>query len=885
MKKIVSILLTVTMLVMSMGVFSVMADEATTGISPYADFDFSDYDGTAFKDKNGNLGNPWSGALPSVGTHTSPDGQTTVNYAQWDVNSSDMYAQLGGGQSVSKILDNNDVTVEMWVKLPDIADASQANKWPEFFNVTNGGTKLWTIEAAYDSYYNGYMSLNATNSGASNITIHQAADIFANKWAHVVTTRSYDTTTKWLYFKLYVNGVLMGVTSNKVESFTALGNSMDFGTLYWARNNAGKRFGGAFGQIRIYNTELTSSDILAKYDERKAIYQTEEQINYSQTEKFFNNYRTLRNDDWSNYDGNSAGRYWLSDVKPQAATHTAEDGTTVKYMQWNKEDELFMHMGMGEGAANILAHDSVTAEMWVKFPDIRNSSENNYWPLFYTVADLSGTPVWSLETAYDAGHNGYIALKGVSATGVVSKAANLVGGKWAHIVTSRTYTPATGTTVLKLYINGELMATVSEEAFNRGLSVNLGTTYYHRSLQNKKWSGGFGMLKMYNGELSESMIEEKYNEKKAIYQTMEDTAVYEANIANGTTDSISGHGSYGAWVNELSTADYDNGAGVSTKYFKFDGTHRFWSYGGSNQIPTKRFISNNDETSVEMWLNSNAFNNVNYRPFSIIDGYGMVEVDGSWYFEIGNGGIAQYSRGSLLGNSVISMDGKENQWFHVVATRDFNKAEKTLTYKTYIDGVLKDTYVLENQTSAYNCGESTGAIYIGNTYNDQDAYELFNGGIAKAKVYKSILTDAKVAALYSAEEASFKDAGALVVTGIKFEGEDMDVSINQLKGNTTVWCQVSFENSSKQEDKHYVAYGAIYDGDGKLVSIVELNQGNYYGIVDKATASGNGTATASYTWENLSLAEGSTLKVFIWSADEMMVPVSSEVYQLPWECA
>ncbi len=909
MKKIVSILLTVAMLLMSMSAFCVMAEEASTDTSTdttteattderlIVDIDFADYDGTSVKDTKGTLSSPWTGGvLPSVGTHTAPDGETTLKYAQWDPANASMFMQFGGSQNVNAVLSNQELSVEMWVKLPDISDASQANKWPEFFNVTNGtGTKLWTIESAYDSGSNGYMILNATGSGAGSTRVNNAADILADKWAHVVTTRSYEPYTATaangqLYFKLYINGVLMGATAREVkEANLVSGGSIDLGTLYWATESGSvhKYFGGAFGQVRIYNDELTSSDIVDKYSERNSIYQTEEQINYAQTTKFFNNYGTLRTDDWSGYNGSNMGDYWTTSF--DVGTHTSETGTTVNYVQWDKSKEQYTQMGMKQGADAILANDSLTAEMWVKFPNIKDSSESGVWPIFFSVCTGTGTPIWSLGTAYDSGYKGYILLQGISASSLVKKVENLLGGKWAHIVTSRTYIPASSTAVHKLYINGELMATVTEDAFARGTNINIGPNYWMRQTANKKWGGGFGAFNVYKGELSEDMIEKKYNEKKSIYQTMDDTAVYEADVANNNVNnSLSGYMASSSWITALQQDTYDNGAGISTNYFTFDGTNRFWSYGASEaQMTTKRYIVNNDETSVEMWLKSDTFYNVNYTPFAMIKSGPNIKKGGAWYLEMGNGGIAQYTGETMLNNAVVSMEEKENVWFHVVMTRDFDRTEKTITYKTYVDGVLKDTYVLENQTSVGDGDDSTNSVYFGNTWDERNvATAQFNGGIAKAKVYKSILTDAKVASIYNAEKDAFKDAGKLGVTEVVFEGAEEGVVINQLKGNDTVWCQVTLENSSKQEEKHYAAYGAIYDIDGKLVNIVELNQDNNYGTVSKGTdASGNGKATAMYTWENLSLEEGSTMKVFIWSTDEMMAPVSSEVYELPWVCA
>lgn len=907
MKKIVSILLTVVMLVMSMSVFSVLAEEVTTDTSTdtttdermIMDVDFIDYDGANVVDKLGKQ-RFWFPAKPAAGEFDALDGSGKVKYAQWDDTNKNMFMYV---ENATSILSGIELTAEMWVKMPDITDASKmANKWPEFFTVTEGANILWKLECSYDKTNNGYIIVDGTNCAGTSASyrVNQAADILSNKWAHVVATRSYkpyvaatdekpESDNGVLTFNLYINGVLMASSAREVKKADIkTGNQIDFGSSYeyTSRDKTHKYFGGQFGQIRMYNALLSSSDIAEKYNERKAIYQTEEQINFAQSEKFFNNYGTLRNDDWSNYDGSSAGNYWKTAI--DAGTYTSENGTSVKYMQWDKSKEQYMQMGLKQGADYILAHDSITAEMWVKFPNILDSAEDGLWPVFFSACTGTGSTLWSLETAYNKNLKGYIQLKGMSASENVTNMANLLGGKWAHIVTSRTYNPAENTTVLKLYVNGELMSTLTENTFERGTNINIGPNYWMRNNAGKKWGGGFGLFKVYKGELSESAIEAKYNEKKSIYQSMDDTAVYEADIANNNVqNSLSGYYASYAWVNSLQQDSYDNGAGISTKYLKFDGTNRFWSYGTNPaQMPTKRFIEGNDETTVEMWLKSDSFNNVNYTPFATIRGGKGIKVAGGWYLEIANGGIAQYTSDKMLNNTVVPMDGKENVWFHVVMTRDFDRSAKTITYKTYVDGALKDTYVLENQTSVNDGDVTTNSVYFGNTWDERNtATAQFNGGIAKAKVYKSILNDAKVASIYNTEKAAFADAGKLSVTDVLFEGEEEGTTINQLKGTSVVWCQITMENSSKQEDKNYAAYGAIYDKSGKLVSIVELNEQPSYGTVNKGTATLVGSATASYTWENLALEAGSTLKVFIWSTDNMMVPVATEVYELPWECA
>ena len=86
-------------------------------------------------------------------------------------------------------------------------------------------------------------------------------------WYHVVLTWDYNNNTQ----SLYVNGVLNDSQSGINYSASGSNNYIFLGDDNPGANNTGM-FGGKYGEFRIYNKSLSSTEVLNNYNATKSRY-------------------------------------------------------------------------------------------------------------------------------------------------------------------------------------------------------------------------------------------------------------------------------------------------------------------------------------------------------------------------------------------------------------------------------------------------------------------------------------------------------------------------------------------------------------------------------------------------------------------------------------
>ena len=86
-------------------------------------------------------------------------------------------------------------------------------------------------------------------------------------WHHVVLTWDYNNNTQ----SLYVNGVLNDSQSGINYSASGSNNYIFLGDDNPGANNTGM-FGGKYGEFRIYNKSLSSTEVLNNYNATKSRY-------------------------------------------------------------------------------------------------------------------------------------------------------------------------------------------------------------------------------------------------------------------------------------------------------------------------------------------------------------------------------------------------------------------------------------------------------------------------------------------------------------------------------------------------------------------------------------------------------------------------------------
>jgi len=103
-------------------------------------------------------------------------------------------------------------------------------------------------------------------SGSNYVIETTAREITVGSWTHVAIT--YDSSSTTNDAAMYVNGLSVGVTEVNTPTGSSASDSaknLMFGDLDPAFTAARRAFGGNIADVRIYDAELTSSDIADLY--------------------------------------------------------------------------------------------------------------------------------------------------------------------------------------------------------------------------------------------------------------------------------------------------------------------------------------------------------------------------------------------------------------------------------------------------------------------------------------------------------------------------------------------------------------------------------------------------------------------------------------------
>ena len=225
------------------------------------------------------------------------DGQTMpgliMSYdAQITSSGTTVYDQSGNGNNATMTNITHDTTTSPnefqfnngYIMTPDIYNTVGAN---ESFSVdvwaypTNGGVILSILGQSSININYHFSAMEFLNySGrptpafglwTGGITSANGSALYYNNWYHVVLT--YDAGTSAL--KGYINGSLVAsTTSGYVSPMDSTSTSMHFafGATDLTNMGNGNYFRGNMGEIRVYDDELSSAEVLTNYNTTKARY-------------------------------------------------------------------------------------------------------------------------------------------------------------------------------------------------------------------------------------------------------------------------------------------------------------------------------------------------------------------------------------------------------------------------------------------------------------------------------------------------------------------------------------------------------------------------------------------------------------------------------------
>ena len=391
---------------------------------------------------------------------------TLTNGAVYGGNGSSSYISCdGANDNISMPLNiGTDCTVDIWINPSTLP-----------------GTIIWSNNS--DSYGSGptlYMSSGylAWNTGDSVQNIFSNSYYFTNDiWTNVTITNAAASDAK-----LYINGSFVG--SSGYRNFATTGSGVKFKLGEYDPSGINSK--AQFGQLKIYNRALSSTEILQNYNASKGRYYiptptTFDSSSYSVVTDGLVSY--LNAGITSSYSGTGSTWYDISGNNNNFTIY----GTT--YRSDIKNGVLqFVGGAWGKSISNTILNTSAYTKYIVVFP-----SYNTNW-----LSSSEGSHVfWGSGTDYMyGGHNG-----GWTNTGYTGEKSI---GRWS--ANAMSFSTVAGT---KLYKNGALVASQPDQTTTFSGTGNVKIFAY---LDGNNTSDGYiGAVLIYNRALTDSEVLQNYN--------------------------------------------------------------------------------------------------------------------------------------------------------------------------------------------------------------------------------------------------------------------------------------------------------------------------------------------------------------------------------------
>lgn len=521
-----------------------------------------------------------------------------------------------------------------------------------------------------------------------------------NKWYYLGFT--YDGTT----LRGYVNGQLAG--SLNLTRQTPYNEGSGSGLYYALASTAGTNLGDGtnsklkLGAFHVYNTALTSQQVLNNYNTQKS--------NYIHTDNLL--IWIDANDPQSFSGGN------IFDISGNYFTHSIGPGTTssvvngIKCFDCNSLTNAYIRVN---GTGPVLSTSGYTYVAWARisptssnYRTLYRSAPNDHALLVNVGTDNLGFYDNDSASFKDSGYD-----------------VTLIENKWVQ------YSVVGDSSSSIFYINDVQVGSV---AFGAG-----GNRHDYFGSINEQPFGYIGNMMLYNTKLSQAQIKQNYDALKHVYnpELVTDGLL----LRLDANDSYSYPGSGATWSdisgneNNMILKNSPTYVSSSISYFDFNGTTQY-AQGTGITVPTTAYTK-----SVWFWIDAYADNNI------VSGGNGT----GGHFMFMGSSSFTKIFVGHqnqvpsqaanfLAYQSTASIS--LNTWYNVTVT--FNT---TNGFKIYINGQLDSSH---NMTLAHL---GSGTTNLG-SYADSGGNYL-NGRISKVYTYNRVLDANEVLQNFNADRTTF----------------------------------------------------------------------------------------------------------------------------------
>jgi chitodextrinase len=557
--------------------------------------------------------------------------------------------------------------------------------------------------------------------------------------------------------KIYVNGVLK---NSKAATGDMKSTTKPFGIGYDPIDTT-NYFNGALDDVSIYNTALTAAEITALYTAQSTA-------------------PAVTNERVASYSFNGSGldssAYGNHGVLTNVSATTDRFGFGSKAYSFNGASSAIK-------AANSAPLNSAntTVSFWVKVNTLPVTGESfllSYggWQERWKISlPAHGKPVFSTNNV------------GTGNSDMDSGDGNVLAvGVWKHVV--MTHDGAND----KIFIDGVKKAS---KAVTGGLksTVNPLGIGYDPIDGGSFFNGSLDEVQVYNYALSEADVTTLYTNQSLSPATATDiVADYKLN-GNGKDDTQFGNTATGKATAVASRFNYGSNA------MSFNGTK------SDSMIASNSVAYQSDFTTISFWVKVNALP-ASGEVFMLSNG-GWQE---RWKISVPAHGKPVFSTKNAAGANV-DMDSDSvplpiGAWRHVVMVHD------GVSNKLFINGLLK-----KSVASPGALGKTKHPLGMG--YDPIDGGANFNGSLDDIRLYNRALTDAEIAALYTAQSATPTIAGTLVAH-YPFSNDGSDVTA--YGNNATMTNAVPTTDRFNKSNKAFAFNNSV----AKAANSAQLNSAN-----------------------------------------------------------
>ena len=329
---------------------------------------------------------------------------------------------------------------------------------------------------------------STTNVDTSGLTLNNDA------WHHFVVTWNLPNSTNNV--KVYINGSLSSTGSQTTGSWTG-NSSRTFQLGHYTNTNTNNGFSGMLDQVRVFEKELSSSQVSTLYAETAATVESLDPLNVDTTDtlQVLGDTSCIATYRFENDEVDLSGNYDLT-------------GNAIQYAA-GRYGQAASFNGSSSYAAITSSPPQpssglLSASVWVK------SSSTSRQEIFEFEVSDGGSGFQEYLSLENFGYNGTNSIRctynNSQVTNTNSQAVS--DGLWHHFVVS------VGSSTLKVYKDGSEIASGSITATQKTvLSLNVGFRRYNTDLY---FNGEIDQFRIFNKELSAAEVTTLYNENPLV---------------------------------------------------------------------------------------------------------------------------------------------------------------------------------------------------------------------------------------------------------------------------------------------------------------------------------------------------------------------------------